>query len=131
MCWEFGSMILMSPFTHQHRKDQPQIGTGETGKEDGVGHEEWERCGERTKQACERDVQCGAGTCCAISLWLRGLRMCTPLGQEGDECHPVSHKVPFFGKRQHHTCPCLPNLLCSKFLDGRYRCSVDFKNIDF
>ncbi|XP_039768407.1 prokineticin-1 isoform X2 [Ornithorhynchus anatinus] len=77
--------------------------------------------------ACERDVQCGAGTCCAISLWLRGLRMCTPLGQEGDECHPV----PFFGKRQHHTCPCLPNLLCSKFLDGRYRCSVDFKNIDF
>ncbi|XP_020856836.1 prokineticin-1 [Phascolarctos cinereus] len=82
-------------------------------------------------QACERDLQCGAGTCCAISLWLRGLRMCTPLGQEGDECHPVSHKVPFFGKRQHHTCPCLPNLLCSRFMDGRYRCSMDFKNIDF
>nr|XP_020856844.1 prokineticin-1 isoform X2 [Phascolarctos cinereus] len=81
--------------------------------------------------ACERDLQCGAGTCCAISLWLRGLRMCTPLGQEGDECHPVSHKVPFFGKRQHHTCPCLPNLLCSRFMDGRYRCSMDFKNIDF
>uniref|UniRef100_A0A8C3F4E1 Prokineticin 1 n=1 Tax=Chrysemys picta bellii TaxID=8478 RepID=A0A8C3F4E1_CHRPI len=39
------------------------------------------------------DLQCGAGTCCAISLWLRGLRMCTPLGQEGDECHPFSHKV--------------------------------------
>lgn len=45
-------------------------------------------------QACERDPQCGSGTCCAVSLWLRGLRMCTPLGQEGDECHPFSHKVP-------------------------------------
>ena len=44
-------------------------------------------------QACERDVQCGTGTCCAISLWLRGLRMCTPLGREGDECHPGSRKV--------------------------------------
>ncbi|NXA30314.1 PROK1 protein, partial [Ibidorhyncha struthersii] len=55
----------------------------------------------------------------------------TPLGQEGDECHPFSHKVPFFGKRQHHTCPCLPNFICSRFLDGRYRCSLDFKNIDF
>uniref|UniRef100_A0A8D2ISM6 Prokineticin 1 n=1 Tax=Varanus komodoensis TaxID=61221 RepID=A0A8D2ISM6_VARKO len=81
-------------------------------------------------QACERDLQCGGGTCCAISLWLRGLRMCTPLGQEGDECHPISHKVfarrsqktsklasavPFFGKRQHHTCPCLPNFICQHF----------------
>ncbi|NXX03626.1 PROK1 protein, partial [Larus smithsonianus] len=82
-------------------------------------------------QACERDPQCGSGTCCAVSLWLRGLRMCTPLGQEGDECHPFSHKVPFFGKRQHHTCPCLPNFICSRFLDGRYRCSLHFKNIDF
>lgn len=44
-------------------------------------------------QACERDVQCGTGTCCAISLWLRGLRMCTPLGREGEECHPGSRKV--------------------------------------
>ncbi|XP_003212917.2 prokineticin-1 [Meleagris gallopavo] len=81
--------------------------------------------------ACERDPQCGSGTCCAVSLWLRGLRMCTPLGQEGDECHPFSHKVPFLGKRQHHTCPCLPNFSCSRFLDGRYRCSLDFKNFDF
>ncbi|XP_029410537.1 prokineticin-1 isoform X3 [Nannospalax galili] len=69
--------------------------------------------------ACEWDVQCGTGTCCAISLWLRGLRMCTPLGREGDECHPGSHKLPFFRKRQHHTCPCSPSLLCSRFLDGR------------
>ncbi|XP_053104907.1 prokineticin-1 isoform X1 [Hemicordylus capensis] len=82
-------------------------------------------------KACERDLQCGGGTCCAISLWIRGLRMCTPLGQEGDECHPISHKVPFFGKRQHHTCPCLANFICSKFIDGRYRCSVDFKSMDF
>ncbi|KFW85808.1 Prokineticin-1, partial [Manacus vitellinus] len=58
--------------------------------------------------ACERDPQCGRGTCCALSLWLRGLR------------------VPFFGKRQHHTCPCLPNLLCSRFLDSRFRCSSHF-----
>ncbi|XP_067166682.1 prokineticin-1 [Apteryx mantelli] len=80
--------------------------------------------------ACERDLQCGAGTCCAVSLWLRGLRMCVPLGRPGDQCHPFSHKVPFFGKRQHHACPCLPNLSCSRFGDGRYRCSLDFKSID-
>uniref|UniRef100_A0A9L0JVY5 Prokineticin domain-containing protein n=1 Tax=Equus asinus TaxID=9793 RepID=A0A9L0JVY5_EQUAS len=70
-------------------------------------------------QACERDVQCRPGTCCAVSLWLRGLRMCTPLGREGDDCHPGSHKIPFFRKRQHHTCPCLPNLLCARGPDGR------------
>lgn len=44
-------------------------------------------------QACERDAQCGFGLCCAVSLWLRGLRMCVPRGVEGDECHPFSHKV--------------------------------------
>lgn len=44
-------------------------------------------------QACERDMQCGLGLCCAVSLWLRGLRMCAPRGLEGDECHPYSHKV--------------------------------------
>lgn len=42
-----------------------------------------------------------------------------------------SLQVPFLGKRQHHTCPCLPNFSCSRFLDGRYRCSLDFKNFDF
>ncbi|KPP59885.1 hypothetical protein Z043_122157, partial [Scleropages formosus] len=41
--------------------------------------------------ACERDMQCDLGTCCAVSLWLRGLRMCTPRGMLGDECHPFSH----------------------------------------
>ncbi|XP_073525253.1 prokineticin-1 [Phyllobates terribilis] len=81
--------------------------------------------------ACERDLQCGVGSCCAISLWLRGLRMCTPMGQEGEECHPFSHKVPFHGKRLHHTCPCVPSLVCSKILNGKYRCSIDFKNMDF
>ncbi|NXA53700.1 PROK1 protein, partial [Nothocercus julius] len=90
----------------------------------------WQRCAVITG-ACERDAQCGSGTCCAVSLWLRGLRMCTPLGRAGDECHPSSHKVPFFGKRQHHSCPCSPNFTCSRFGDGRYRCSLDFKNIDF
>ncbi|XP_033904975.2 prokineticin-1-like [Acipenser ruthenus] len=81
--------------------------------------------------ACERDVQCGLGSCCAVSLWLRGLRMCTPRGREGDECHPYSHKVPFYGKRQHHTCPCLPHLICTWVMDGKYRCSENYKNIDF
>lgn len=46
-------------------------------------------------QACEKDSQCGGGMCCAISLWIRSLRMCVPMGQEGEECHPMSHKVNF------------------------------------
>uniref|UniRef100_A0AAZ1XTG4 Prokineticin domain-containing protein n=1 Tax=Oreochromis aureus TaxID=47969 RepID=A0AAZ1XTG4_OREAU len=82
-------------------------------------------------QACERDVQCGFGLCCAVSLWLRGLRMCVPRGVEGDECHPFSHKVPYPGKRQHHTCPCLPHLVCTSYADSKYRCTEDFKNMDF
>lgn len=49
-------------------------------------------------QACERDAQCGFGLCCAVSLWLRGLRMCVPRGVEGDECHPFSHKVRDWGE---------------------------------
>ncbi|XP_039697085.1 prokineticin-1 [Pteropus medius] len=81
--------------------------------------------------ACEQDVQCGTGTCCAVSLWLRGVRMCTPLGRAGQECHPGSHKIPFFRKRQHHSCPCLPSLLCARRPDGRYRCSADLKSIHF
>lgn len=145
-------------------------------------------------QACERDMQCGLGLCCAVSLWLRGLRMCAPRGLEGDECHPYSHKVgaphqlahtnmhrlwdfqmrsgvaedidlvrgelgnyshasrrkqhagainadlknssvsllqvPYLGKRQHHTCPCLPHLMCTRYADSKYRCTDDFKNMD-
>ncbi|TRZ12991.1 hypothetical protein HGM15179_014126 [Zosterops borbonicus] len=42
--------------------------------------------------ACERDQQCGSGMCCAVSLWIRSLRMCTPMGNLGDECHPLSHR---------------------------------------
>ncbi|XP_076975583.1 prokineticin-1-like [Tamandua tetradactyla] len=79
--------------------------------------------------ACERDVQCGAGTCCAISVWVRGIRQCIPLGQKCEKCHPASGKVPFSGQRQHHTCPCAPNLQCSKFPDGKFRCSLGVKII--
>lgn len=31
--------------------------------------------------------------CCAVGLWIRSLRMCTPMGQEGPDCHPLSHTV--------------------------------------
>ncbi|XP_069592018.1 prokineticin-2 [Ranitomeya imitator] len=80
--------------------------------------------------ACERDLQCGGGMCCAVSLWIRSLRMCTPLGNEGDDCHPLSHKTPFFGKRMHHTCPCLPNLACTKLDDATYKCLPFLKSND-
>ncbi|TRZ03592.1 hypothetical protein DNTS_001197, partial [Danionella cerebrum] len=43
-------------------------------------------------RACEKDSQCGGGMCCAVSLWIRNLRMCVPMGQEGEVCHPMSHK---------------------------------------
>ncbi|XP_027556546.1 prokineticin-2 isoform X1 [Neopelma chrysocephalum] len=43
--------------------------------------------------ACDRDQQCGGGMCCAVSLWIRSLRMCTPMGNLGEECHPLSHRV--------------------------------------
>uniref|UniRef100_A0A6I8Q3P6 Prokineticin domain-containing protein n=1 Tax=Xenopus tropicalis TaxID=8364 RepID=A0A6I8Q3P6_XENTR len=82
-------------------------------------------------KACEKDQQCGGGMCCAVSIWIRSLRMCTPLGNEGDDCHPLSHKIPFFGKRMHHTCPCLPNLACAKLDDNVYKCLPLIKNKDF
>ncbi|KAG5274319.1 hypothetical protein AALO_G00134780 [Alosa alosa] len=77
--------------------------------------------------ACERDPQCGGGMCCAVSLWIRTLRMCSPMGREGDDCHPMSHKVPFFGRRLHHTCPCLPNLACIATQDETFKCLNPFK----
>ncbi|XP_043934383.1 toxin MIT1-like [Protopterus annectens] len=80
--------------------------------------------------ACERDIQCGGGMCCAVSLWIRSLRMCTPLGKKGDECHVLSHKVPYFGKRMHHSCPCMPNLACVRTRDAQYRCLPEFKSED-
>ncbi|XP_029008080.1 prokineticin-2 [Betta splendens] len=81
--------------------------------------------------ACERDSQCGGSMCCAVSLWIRSLRMCTPMGQEGEECHPLSHKVPFLGKRLHHTCPCLPHLACITTEEGKSKCLSPLKNPDY
>ncbi|XP_036957787.1 prokineticin-2 [Acanthopagrus latus] len=81
--------------------------------------------------ACEKDSQCGGGLCCAVSLWIRSLRMCTPMGHEGDDCHPMSHSVPFFGRRLHHTCPCLPNLSCITIEEGRSKCMSPYKFPDY
>lgn len=44
-------------------------------------------------KACDRDLQCGGGMCCAVSLWIQSLRICTPMGIFGEDCHPLSHKV--------------------------------------
>ncbi|XP_006009143.1 prokineticin-2 [Latimeria chalumnae] len=77
---------------------------------------------------CNKDHQCGGGMCCAVSIWIKGVRICTPMAKEGEECHPLSHKVPYFGIRMHHTCPCIPNLACIRIADGRYKCLPEFKN---
>uniref|UniRef100_A0A3Q2TI77 Prokineticin 2 n=1 Tax=Fundulus heteroclitus TaxID=8078 RepID=A0A3Q2TI77_FUNHE len=81
--------------------------------------------------ACDRDSQCGGGMCCAVSLWIPTLRMCMPMGREGAECHPLSHKVPFFGKRLHHTCPCLPNLSCTVIGPGRAKCLSPYESPEY
>lgn len=44
---------------------------------------------------------------------------------------PISAQVPFAGKRLHHTCPCLPHLVCTRYTETRYRCNSDLKNLDF
>uniref|UniRef100_A0A8C5U5G5 Prokineticin 2 n=1 Tax=Malurus cyaneus samueli TaxID=2593467 RepID=A0A8C5U5G5_9PASS len=98
--------------------------------------------------ACDRDQQCGAGMCCAISLWIRSLRMCTPMGNLGDECHPLTRLVlgtvhtepcrtllktkfvPFPGRRMHHTCPCLPGLACLRTSPSKFKCLPDFRKED-
>ncbi|KFW82431.1 AVIToxin-VAR1, partial [Manacus vitellinus] len=77
-------------------------------------------------QACDRDQQCGSGMCCAVSLWIRSLRMCTPMGNLGEECHPLSHRVPFSGRRMHHTCPCLPGLTCGRTSSSKFKCMLHF-----
>uniref|UniRef100_A0A8C3NZM5 Prokineticin 2 n=1 Tax=Cyanoderma ruficeps TaxID=181631 RepID=A0A8C3NZM5_9PASS len=74
--------------------------------------------------------QCGGGMCCAVSLWIRSLRMCTPMGNLGDECHPLSHRVPFSGRRTHHSCPCLPGLACLRTAHSRFRCLPAFRKED-
>ncbi|KAF3855815.1 hypothetical protein F7725_016538 [Dissostichus mawsoni] len=66
-----------------------------------------------SKKACEKDSQCGGGMCCAMSLWIRGLRMCTTMGQEGDECHPMSHKAGGETGSEAH-----PELLVEQEADG-------------
>ncbi|XP_026713360.1 prokineticin-2 [Athene cunicularia] len=81
-------------------------------------------------QACDRDQQCGGGMCCAVSLWIRSLRMCTPMGNLGENCHPLSHPVPFAGRRMHHTCPCLPSLACVRTSPSKFKCLPDFRKED-
>lgn len=44
-------------------------------------------------QACDKDSQCGGGMCCAVSIWVKSIRICTPMGQVGDSCHPLTRKV--------------------------------------
>ncbi|XP_054905332.1 prokineticin-1 [Poeciliopsis prolifica] len=75
---------------------------------------------------CEKDEQCGHLECCAISLWKSNQRMCISQGGEGDECHPLSFKVPYSGMRQEHICPCLPQLMC-KFSYNLFKCVEDLK----
>nr|XP_020140403.1 prokineticin-2 [Microcebus murinus] len=94
--------------------------------------------------ACDKDPQCGRGMCCAVSIWVKSIRICTPMGKLGDTCHPLTRKnhfgkgrqerrkrktrkrkkeeVPFFGRRMHHTCPCLPGLACLRTSFNRFIC---------
>uniref|UniRef100_A0A8C6WB41 Prokineticin-2 n=1 Tax=Nannospalax galili TaxID=1026970 RepID=A0A8C6WB41_NANGA len=93
--------------------------------------------------ACDKDSQCGGGMCCAVSIWVKSIRICTPMGQVGDTCHPLTRKshvangrqerrkakrrkrkkeVPFSGRRMHHTCPCLPGLDCLRTSFNRFIC---------
>ncbi|XP_036122656.1 prokineticin-2 isoform X1 [Molossus molossus] len=43
--------------------------------------------------ACDKDPQCGGGMCCAVSIWVKSIRICTPMGNVGDSCHPMTRKV--------------------------------------
>ncbi|XP_016047033.1 prokineticin-2 [Erinaceus europaeus] len=61
---------------------------------------------------CGTDRECASGTCCAVSTWIRGLRVCTPLGRLGSRCSPYSHRVPYKGFRLRSICPCMPSLSC-------------------
>ncbi|VFV30456.1 prokineticin-2 isoform b precursor [Lynx pardinus] len=76
----------------------------------------------RTSTACDKDPQCGGGMCCAVSIWVKSIRICTPMGKVGDSCHPLTRKVPFFGRRMHHTCPCMPGLACLRTSFNRFIC---------
>ncbi|KAM7062823.1 prokineticin-2 isoform 2-T2 [Molossus nigricans] len=72
--------------------------------------------------ACDKDPQCGGGMCCAVSIWVKSIRICTPMGNVGDSCHPMTRKVPYFGRRMHHTCPCVPGLACVRASFNRFVC---------
>ncbi|KAM5315269.1 prokineticin-2 isoform 2-T2 [Glossophaga mutica] len=48
--------------------------------------------------ACDKDPQCGGGMCCAVSIWVKSIRICTPMGKVGDSCHPLTRKVKPFWK---------------------------------
>ncbi|XP_005383828.1 PREDICTED: prokineticin-2 isoform X2 [Chinchilla lanigera] len=72
--------------------------------------------------ACDKDLQCGRGMCCAVSIWVKSIRICTPLGKVGDSCHPQTRKVPYFGRRMHHTCPCMPGLACLRTSFKQFIC---------
>ncbi|ERE66490.1 Prokineticin domain containing protein [Cricetulus griseus] len=45
--------------------------------------------------ACDKDSQCGGGMCCAVSIWVKSIRICTPMGQVGDSCHPLTRKFVY------------------------------------
>ncbi|KAF3828983.1 hypothetical protein GH733_003247, partial [Mirounga leonina] len=98
---------------------------------------------EKGTEACDKDPQCGGGMCCAVSIWVKSIRICTPMGKVGDSCHPLTRKnhfgngrqerrkrkrrkrkkeVPFFGRRMHHTCPCMPGLACLRTSFNRFIC---------
>lgn len=40
-------------------------------------------------------------------------------------------QVPFYGKRLHHTCPCLPNLSCITVEEGGSKCLSPYKYPDY
>nr|XP_014985906.1 prokineticin-2 isoform X2 [Macaca mulatta] len=53
--------------------------------------------------ACDKDSQCGGGMCCAVSIWVKSIRICTPMGKLGDSCHPLTRKEMCLSVTQ----PCL------------------------
>ncbi|XP_040850761.1 prokineticin-2 isoform X5 [Ochotona curzoniae] len=53
-----------------------------------------------------------------LLLLLLPALLLTPLA--GDAA--VITGVPFFGRRMHHTCPCLPGLACLRTSFNRYIC---------
>ncbi|XP_063141532.1 prokineticin-2 isoform X2 [Rattus norvegicus] len=54
--------------------------------------------------ACDKDSQCGGGMCCAVSIWVKSIRICTPMGQVGDSCHPLTRKTITNNKHTYSSC---------------------------